>query len=159
MEKEKIQEFTMRVTQASRTELIVILYDILLNDIKEASLQFEQNNEEAFIKELKHAQKCINQLMGSLDYTYDISRELLSLYSYVNKTVIAAIMKKEISGLASVTSVISKLKASFEEVSRQDMSGPMMENTQQVYAGLTYGKGTLNESLLGLNEPNRGFKA
>lgn len=37
------------------------------------------------------------------------------------------------------------MKESFEEIAKQDTSGPVMENSQQVYAGLTYGKGSLNE--------------
>lgn len=34
-----------------------------------------------------------------------------------------------------------------------------MQNTQQVYAGLTYGRGTLNEVFMNPNEYARGFKA
>ena len=33
-----------------------------------------------------------------------------------------------------------------------------MKNTHQVYAGLTYGKGTLSESTMG-DTYNRGYKA
>ena len=31
MKKELIQDYTMRITQASRSELIVIMYEIILN--------------------------------------------------------------------------------------------------------------------------------
>ena len=34
-------------------------------------------------------------------------------------------------------------------------SGAVMGNAQEVYAGLTYGKGTLNESTI--SQSNRGF--
>lgn len=158
MEKDKIQEFTMRVTQASKTELVVILYDVILSDLREASKQLDQGNKEGYNKELQHTLKCINELMATLDYTIELSRDLLSLYSFINKEVISAMMKKDAQGLGTVASVITKLKDAFEEVSKQDKSGPVMENTQQVYAGLTYGKGTLNESYLGSYEQNRGFK-
>ena len=36
MKKERIQEFAARVTQGSKTDLIVIMYDIILEDIAEA---------------------------------------------------------------------------------------------------------------------------
>ena len=47
---------------------------------------------------------------------------------------------------------------SFEKLSEQDDSGPVMSNAQSVYAGLTYGKGTLNESTSSLSD-NRGYMA
>ena len=53
---------------------------------------------------------------------------------------------------------MTKLKAAFEEVAKQDTSEPLMENTQQVYAGLTYGKGSLNEVLMSRDEYNRGYR-
>lgn len=159
MEKDKIQEFTLRVTQASKTELVVILYDILLSDIKEANRYFIEGDLKAYFQELKHAGKCVNELMATLDYRISLSRDLLSLYSYVNKTLIAAQMKKDATLLSSVVSVITKLQVAFSEISKQDTTGPVMVNTQQVYAGLTYGKGTLNESYLNSYDQNRGFKA
>lgn len=159
MEKDKIQEFTLRVTQASKTELVVILYDILLSDIKEANRYFIEGDLNAYSQELKHAGKCVNELMATLDYRISLSRDLLSLYSYVNKTLIAAQMKKDATLLSSVVSVITKLQVAFSEISKQDTTGPVMVNTQQVYAGLTYGKGTLNESYLNSYDQNRGFKA
>lgn len=159
MEKDKIQEFTLRVTQASKTELVVILYDIILSDIKEANRHLMEGNELVYCQELKHAGKCVNELMATLDYRVSLSRDLLSLYSYVNKTLIAAQMKKDASLLNCVVSVITKLQIAFTEVSKQDTTGPVMKNAQQVYAGLTYGKGTLNESYLNSYDQNRGFKA
>ena len=40
MKKELIQEFSMRVTQASRSELIVIMYEIILSDLESAKEAF-----------------------------------------------------------------------------------------------------------------------
>ena len=52
---------------------------------------------------------------------------------------------------------MQSLHDSFEIISKQDTSGPVMGNTQTVYAGLTYGKTDLNVSL---SDPdNRGFFA
>jgi flagellar protein FliS len=55
--------------------------------------------------------------------------------------------------------VIEKLRVGFEGIKNQDMSGPVMQNVQQVYAGLTYGKGKLNETYLNAQDYNRGFNA
>lgn len=97
--------------------------------------------------------------MGALDYQYEVAHELLSLYSFVNKTFIRACIKKDASLLDAADKVIGGLRASFYEVAKQDTEGPVMRNAEQVYAGLTYGKGSLNESSLDLNGAKRGFMA
>ncbi|OYO98714.1 flagellar protein FliS, partial [Lachnotalea glycerini] len=45
----------------------------------------------------------------------------------------------------------------FTEVAKKDDSPVLMGNTQQVYAGLTYGKGSLTESFSNQGS-NRGFR-
>ena len=51
--------------------------------------------------------------------------------------------------------MLKKLQKSFEELSKTDTSGKAFKNAQEVYAGLTYGRGTLNESTS--IDANRGF--
>ena len=129
MDRELAQDFTRRVTQASRTELVVITYEIILEDFRSAKTAFEKKDRELYEKELKHALRFLNELIGALDFS------------------IAA------------ASVIETLRRAFKEISLLDHSGPVMQNTQQLYAGLTYGKGTLNEAYIDPNEVNRGFLA
>ncbi|HCR41345.1 MAG TPA: hypothetical protein DIW41_10630 [Lachnospiraceae bacterium] len=157
MQKEAVQAFTARITQASKSELIVILYEMILTEIKEAEEAFERKDMEAFDKELKQAQKYLGELRAALDYRYKLAYDLASLYQYVNERIINAMIRKKPDSLKSAVSVLQKLLIGFEGVSREDTSGPMMRNTQQLYAGLTYGKGTLNETYIDPNDGNRGF--
>ena len=159
MKKEAIQAFTARVTQASRSELIVILYEMTLTEIAEAKEAYLAEDLTLFDKELKKAQKYITELTASLDYKYTISYDLLSLYLYINKRIITAIVKRNPVSLDSAESVLRKLLVGFEGVSREDKSGPMMSNTQKLYAGLTYGKGKLNETYIDPSNRSRGFIA
>ncbi len=157
MKKEAIHAFTARTTQASRSELTVILYEMILTELAEAQEAFGQGDLPKFESELKRAQKYVSELMGTLDYRYAISYDFMSLYLYVSKRIITAIMKRNPEPLSSAQSVLQKLLVGFEGVSQQDKSGPMMRNTQKVYAGLTYGKGTLNETYLDPSTKSRGF--
>ena len=159
MKKELIQEYTMRITQASRTELIVIMYEIILKDIQYAKEAFAEGDTETYEKELSHAGRFVNELMAALDYNYSISYHLMSLYIYANKELTTAKTKKQPAGLATVEEIFEKLLAGYQKVSEEDTSGPVMKNTQQVYAGLTYGRGTLNEMYVNMNEAKRGFMA
>jgi Flagellin-specific chaperone FliS len=159
MDKEKLQGYTARVTQANRSELVVIVYELILNGIEEAKAAYESCDLQTYEKELKRVQGFLNELMGSLDYQYIISFELIQLYQFVNKRIITAIIKRKPDTLDSAKVIMERLLVGFQEVANQDDSPPVMENTQQLYAGLTYGKGKLNEVFVNVNEHSRGFKA
>lgn len=159
MKKELIQEFSMRVTQASRSELIVIMYEIILSDIRSAREAFAAEDTAVYEKELVHAGRFISELMASLDYHIGLSYHLMSLYIFANRELTAAKIHRQPKHLDSVEEIMEKLLAGYQKVSEEDASGPMMRNTQQVYAGLTYGRGTLNEMYVNGNEAKRGFMA
>lgn len=159
MNKEAVQYFTARVTQASRSELVVILYEMTLARIEEAERAYRDNDLNEFERELKGAQRNVSELMAALDYRYKISYDLLSLYIYVNKNIITAIIRQNPDTLENAKTVVKKLLGGFKEVSDADKSGPMMRNAQQLYAGLTYGKGSLNETFIDPNSKSRGFIA
>ena len=159
MDSGKLKAYTARVTQANRSELVVITYDVIIDSIEEAKKKFEAKDYLMYEKELKRVQKLLNELMGSLDHKFPISRDLLQLYSFTNRRVIDALFKREPELLDTVVSVIGKLRVGFEGVAKEDKSAPVMGNTQKLYAGLTYGKHALNEVFVGANEANRGFRA
>ena len=159
MDSGKLKAYTARVTQANRSELVVITYDVIIDSIEEAKKHFEAKDYLMYEKELKRVQKLLNELMGSLDHRFPISRDLLQLYSFTNRRVIDALFKREPELLDTVVSVIEKLRVGFEGVAKEDKSATVMGNTQKLYAGLTYGKHALNEVFVGANEANRGFRA
>ena len=80
MDKEKQKDFARRVSQANKTQLVAITYDIILENIKCAK---EADSVDGFRAELKSAQKFLGELMRSLDFKYPISVNLLRIYEYV----------------------------------------------------------------------------
>ena len=159
MTQEQIQTYTLRVSQASPCELIVIMYDIILDDVKNAREAHRAENEQQYQADLTHAYRFLNELMEALDFSVGISYQLMSLYIYVNKMLARARVSRKLEPLKDVEMVIGKLRAGFDGIKDQDKTGAVMQNVQQVYAGLTYGKGKLNESYFNLQDYNRGFKA
>jgi flagellar secretion chaperone FliS len=159
MNNEDLKAFTARITQANGSELVVIVYEIILKDIESAKEAINVQNHTKFTRDVDHAVKFINELINTLDFEYPISYDLMQLYLYCNKQLIQATLKKEIEPLESAAKVLTSLHKGFVEVSKQDKSEPLMSNTQQVYAGLTYGKGSLNEMYVDPNQMERGFRA
>lgn len=147
MTRERKQEFILRISQSNRSELVVIIYEIILTYLDEAKVAFENKEMTEYRDIIRKAQPFVSELMEVLDFKYEISIELLQLYLYVNKALIRSIIRREKKDLESAIVVLETLKTGFIGVSEQDTSGPLMKNTQQVYAGLTYGREKLTESV------------
>lgn len=159
MKKEDISDFTMRISQASRSELVVIMYEVVLCDIRDARESFAAKNWEEYDKSLLHAGRFVSELMAALDYNYGISYNLMSLYIFAHRRIVLAKAQKDVDLLDCAEDIMQKLLTGYRKVSEEDTSGPMMTNTQQVYAGLTYGRGVLNEMYVNANEAKRGYTA
>ncbi len=101
----------------------------------------------------------ITELMRSLDMQYSISHYLRQLYIYAYHELCHGIAERKPELFDHATNIFKELLLSFQEVAKQDHSQPVMENTQQIFAGLTYGKGTLNETIGVGVSANRGFEA
>ncbi len=157
MTKERIQEYTLKITNASATEIIVIMYDLAIEYISAGRDAIDKNDHELARSECTNAGRVLGDLISSLDFTYEISFPLFRIYEYISKKVSMAVIKNDASALDEAVSLLSSLKESFEKLAQQDSSGPAMSNAQTVYAGLTYGKGTLNESTAHSSD-NRGYK-
>lgn len=157
MDKDSIQAYSKRIAQANRSELVVITYEILIEHIENAQKSFSHKTQ--FANNIERAQSFLKELMVGLDFQYEISHNLMSLYIFINKKLIEAKQKDSIEELPRVEKMLKDLMESFREVSKQDTSGPVMQNTQKVYAGLTYGRNDVNEMSLAKNEENRGYLA
>ena len=157
METARLSEYTARITQANRSELVVVIYDIILDSMKEGLAAYSNEDKELFVEKIRYGQKFLLELMNTLDFKYEVSKELLRLYIFVNKQMINSCIKMDATLIDSAIEVMEKLKEGFVGVAAEDKSEPVMQNVQPIYAGLTYGKGTLNE--ISYETGSRGFKA
>ena len=153
MTKEEIQEYSLRITQGNRSDLVVVTYDIILKYLNDARAEYQSGEKEQFVLFIKKANDFLAELMRALDLQYPMSRNLI--YRFVQKNLLQAQFQKEPSSLEGMDRILSELREAFAEVARQDKSEPLTGGRGQVYAGLTYGKGSLIESY----EPNPGFRA
>ena len=151
------QEYTLRITQANKTQLITILYEMVLLYIDEAENALAADNKLEFKSAVRKIRGCIDELTASLNFDYELAQNFLQLYLYVNRELVKASSHYEKESLGHVRLVIEQLHKAYQQIENQDTSGPVMGNTQTVYAGLTYGRSTLTENLA---DPaaNRGFR-
>lgn len=159
MTKEQINTYTMRISQANASGLTVIIYDMILDYIDEGMQNYENGDLEKFEASMQKAQAALQQLMSMSKMDSQVGLDVMALYLFVDKQILMSMVKREPVELPECRKCLEKLRASFLEISKKDNDPPLMEHVQQVYAGLTYGKGQLNESYDPLEDVNRGFQA
>lgn len=148
MTDEKVREFSLRISQATRTGLVVITDEIIISYIDSAQKALEGAHIEDFRFQIGKAKQFLDGLSSALDMRFEISHELLRLYAYVRKCLIMSEIRESEKELLQCRRVMESLKQAFEKVAESDQSGLVMEGSQKVYAGLTYGPGsTLNETV------------
>ena len=151
MKNESIKAYSYRISQATPVQLVVIMYDMAIEYINDALAVSAENagteaDYTAYRQNIKYAKRVIDQLSNGLDMQYEISAELLKIYITMSRYLIKAAADKEDKLLQSVIKMLERLRQSFYEISKNDTSEPVMKNTQQVYAGLTYSSlGNSNE--------------
>jgi len=158
MTKQEINEYTRRITQANGTQMITIIYEITLTYLKDALSAYDKKDMPLYETNLTRAQNCINELMRSLDLNYDIAQNFMDIYIFAKREIVAAQIRKEKNNINNLISIFEKMQICYKELEKENDAPPIVSGAQSVYAGLTYGKGTLNETI---NDPytNRGFMA
>ena len=158
MDNELKRDFTRRISQCNSGEMIVIMYDILFAYLDDAKNAHSAGNREEFKTGLRNAQRVLDELIGSLNFSYELSNNLYALYVFCKNELARTMYQNQLDGLMEASKILKRLYTSFVEVAKQDKSDPIMSNTQQVYAGMTYGRAVLNESYTDMNS-QRGYFA
>lgn len=156
MTKESIQYYTRRISEANRSDIIVCVFEIGEIYMEDAIESHREGDMQKFRMDCAKARNCVNDLLDSLNFEYEISQPLMQIYLFMAKELTLASIKGNVEMVKRIQAMFTKMKITFEEVAKADTSAPVMENTQSVYAGLTYGKNSINESIA--SDPNRGFK-
>ena len=152
MKKEDKHQFTLRITQANPTELVVILYEMLLCYLEDAreALQPKEDvpqGQDGFREAIRKARGCLNELVSSLHMEYEPAPTLMQLYMFCIRRLAAGEQRREMEPLEEIKRVVEPLHDAYEQLAVHNSAGPVMRNSQTVYAGLTYGRNTLTENM------------
>ena len=150
------QQFTFRISQANPTEMVVILYDMTLQYLADASELASGGDFGAYQENVRTAGKCVNELTRSLRPEYEPAGSLRKLYMYCIRRLAQAEIRRHGELLREVAGIITPLRDAYRQIAPQNTAGPVMRNTQAVYAGLTYGRNTLTENMAD-QSANRGM--
>ena len=157
MTDENIKIFSERIASSNRTGLISVLFDIYSEYNDEAISALEKNDVDGFTKAIGHAEEVVIHLKQDLDFSYDISFSLYSLYQYVLAGLARAVYQKSREPLMEASMVMDSLGEAFRELAENDDSAPLIKNAEKVYYGMTYGKKDINK--ISDSDESRGFLA
>ena len=147
-----------RISTCTPVQLIIINYELILDYIEEAKQHLIRDDKKEFRRNLSVAQNLMNELTSSLNMKFEISWELISLYLFVNKLLAQAGASEKYRPLDDATMLLNNLLVGWQSMEAQETDKkPVLENSQQVYAGLTYGRTGLDEFVP--TDVGRGFKA
>ncbi|MBQ9549909.1 MAG: flagellar protein FliS [Lachnospiraceae bacterium] len=153
MTDEKKKEFTLKITQANRTRIVVLTYELALTYLEEAR---NAEGYEDFVRGIQHAKCCTDQLRSVLDYSQEIALYLYRIYNYISLLLDKAMIRHNAGILDEAEQLLRKLHDAFDRIADSDTSEPAMRNTETIYSGLTYGRAGAQENV---SMGNRGFIA
>ena len=155
---EKKQEFTLKISEANKTQMITIIYEMVMYYLDEAIDNIGIGKKNDAVRSLTSAQNCIDELINSLNMDYELAKSLFQIYIFSKKELVVASATFSINRIWRVLKNFKNLHEAYEELEKEDTSDKLMGNTQKVYAGLTYGKYSLNEDVTAVSL-NRGLRA
>ncbi len=157
MTKEVKQQFTLRISRANSTELVVILYEMALQFLEEAKGAYDVSDITGYKEAIRKVRGCINELIQSLHMEYEPAPKLLRLYLFCIRRLAYAEVRKAPEVLEEIHMVLTQLHDAYAHIAPTNTGAPVMSNTQSVISGLTYGKGAALTEDMTCQDSNRGM--
>lgn len=119
------------VTTASPGELTLMLYNGCLKFLTKAKKAIDEQNIQEKNTNLQKAQAIIQELMSTLNMDYDISKQMLPLYEYMNRRLMEANVKNDTVIIDEVIGLTTEFRDTWKQVI-QITRQQQYSNTQQV---------------------------
>ena len=106
------------VSTASPGELTLMLYNGCLKFLNKAKQAMREGNIQERNTNLQKAQRIIQELMATLNQKYEIAKQMMIMYEYMNRRLIEANVKNDISIVEEVEGFVTEFRDTWEEVIR-----------------------------------------
>lgn len=107
------------VLTASPGDLVLMLYDGCLRQMRLARVALGEGKMEAASTSLMKAQDIVTELIQGLDFHYQISENLLSLYEYIHYELVMANVTKDPARIVPVEEITADLRETWEQAVRE----------------------------------------
>lgn len=104
-------------------ELLLTLYDELMKRLTRAEIALEKGDFEVMEQSVQRATEIIRYLDGTLDRSYEISKNLAQLYEYFTYELVRVKIGRNATELQRVKKMVSELRDSFRTAAANSASG------------------------------------
>ena len=104
------------VMTASPMDLVVMLYDALIKQIKLSDIFLENREYEKVNQRLSRAEDIVSELLCSLDLSYPISEELMKLYDFMLQELIQINLQTDRSRIPPLLEIVESLREAWVSV-------------------------------------------
>jgi len=144
-----------RIANANDAGLVALIYEGLIDTLQSGIEYIECGNKEKLNSSINKVREILAELLATLQGDSEISSNLRSLYVYVNKIVTQAELKEDKEKLEEAIKVITPLYEAWQELGEKEeleVGGAQVAaastNRPAIVAGMTYGKGQLNDYVI-----------
>lgn len=106
------------VLTANPLELVVMLYDGGIKQLKIASIAIEDKSYEQANNAMQKAERIVIELMNSLDLRFPIAKELMMLYEFMIHEISSANAAKDTERIGNVIQLLSELKDAWSQLAK-----------------------------------------
>ncbi|MCL2616545.1 MAG: flagellar protein FliS [Defluviitaleaceae bacterium] len=153
-----IASYTARISSANPAQLCVITFEILIERIDQALAS--DPGEPAYTQSVEKARQALQTLMQALDMDNEIAQQLFPLYVFADKLLVDAYFSGNNERLQEARAIFGPLTLAYRAAETADVpentKQSVLKPSQQVYAGITYSGGKLDEFVV--QDNSRGFK-
>ena len=107
----------------TQSELLLTLYDELVKRLTRAEIALEKGDYEVMEQSVQRATEIIRYLDGTLDRSYEISKNLAQLYEYFTYELVRVKVGRNATELQRVKKMVSELRDSFRTAAANSASG------------------------------------
>lgn len=108
------------IMTASPGEITLMLFEGCCKALKKAKFALEEKNIQESSNNLLKSQDIVMELMNSLDFNYEISRNLFKSYEYVYHELIEINITKDAQRIVPIIDIMSGYYETWKEVVKKD---------------------------------------
>ena len=105
-----------QIMTAPPEELTLMLYNGAIRFVNESIQALEQGNFEKANTTNLRAQDIVKEFMSTLDMEYEISKNLMALYDYIEFRLVQGNIKKEVAQLTEARDMLTELRDTWVQV-------------------------------------------
>ncbi len=101
------------VSTASPIDLVIMLYDGCVKQMKLAKIHLEDGNKSNYLESMEKAEDIILELIRSLNLKIEMSNDLLDLYQFMVNELVSITFSEEIERIDPIIKMMSELRESW----------------------------------------------